>query len=79
MSCRTVDAAHRSMNLGGKVLEAAERAETRESVWCATGSCVLSATSMGTTLGGGAATPAGGMATLRVGTATLGVGTCFYG
>ena len=38
---------------------------------CAKGSSVSSATSMGTTLGGGAATPGGGMTTLGVGT-TLG-------
>ena len=55
--------------------EAADRAETREKVWCTMGSYVLSATSMGTTLGGGAATRGGGMATLGGGTATLGVGT----
>ena len=64
------------MNSGGKVREAAERAETQERVRCVTGSCVSSETSMGTTLGGGAVTPRGGMATLGGGTATLGVGTC---
>ena len=51
----------------------------REHVRYATGLCVLSATSMGATLGGGAVTPRGGMATLGGGTATLGVGTCCAG
>ena len=55
--------------------EAVERAETRDRVRCATGSCVLSAMARGTTLGGGAVTLGGGMVTLSGGTATLGVGT----
>ena len=70
-----MDAAHRSMNSGGKVREAVERAETREPVRCATGSCVSSEMSTGTTLGGGAVTLGGGMATLGGGSSTLGVGT----
>ena len=72
---RTLDAAHCSMKLGGKVREAVERAETQEHVRCAAGSCVSSAMSMGTTLGGGAVTLGGGMATLGGGSTTLGVGT----
>ena len=63
------------MNSGGKVREALERSETQEQVQCATGYCVLSAMSMGTTLGGGAVTLGGGMATLGGGSANLGVGT----
>ena len=68
LPCRTLDAAHCSMNLGGKLRDAVERAETRERVHCATGSGVLSAMSMGTTLGCGAVTLRGDMATLGVGT-----------
>ena len=63
------------MNLGGKVRKAVERAETRERVWCETGSCVSSAMSTGTNLGGGAVTLGGGMAALGGGSTTLGVGT----
>ena len=55
--------------------EAVKREKTRERVWCATGSCVLSAMAMGNTLGGGAVTIGGGMATLGGGSATLGFGT----
>ena len=79
LSCRTLDAAHCSMNLGRKVREAVERAETRERLRCATVSCVSSAMSMGTTLGGVAVTLGGCMATLGGGTATLGVGTVRVG
>ena len=60
------------MNSGGKVREAEERAEMQERVWCATGSCVLSAMFMGTTLGGGMATLGGGSANLGVGTGIVG-------
>ena len=63
------------MDLGGKVCEAVERAETQERVQCATGSCVSSEMSTGSTLGGGAVTLGGGMATLGGGSSTLGVGT----
>ena len=63
------------MNSGGKVHEAVEREETREHVRCATGSCVSSVITMGTTLGGGAVTIGGGTATLGGGSSTLGVGT----
>ena len=78
---RTLDASHRSMNSGGKVRAVVDRAETRESVQCATGSGVLSAMSMGTTLGCGAVTLGGGMATLGVGTGRLegGVGVVATG
>ena len=55
--------------------EAVEREDTRERVRCETGSCVSSAISTGTTLGGGAVTLGGGMATLGGVSATLGVGT----
>ena len=75
LTCRTLDTAHCSMNSGEKVREAVERAETRELVRCATGSFVLCAMSMGTTLGGGTVTRGGGMATLEGRTDTLGVGT----
>ena len=63
------------MNSGGKVREAVERAETRERVHFATGSCVSYVMSTGTTLGGCAVTLGGGMTTLGGGSATLGVGT----
>ena len=51
------------MNLGGMVREAVERAEMRERVRCANGSCVSSEMATGTTLGGSAVTIGGGMAT----------------
>ena len=63
------------MSLGGKVHESVARGETQERVRCATGSCLFSAMSTGTTLGGGSVTLGGGMAPLGGGSAILGVGT----
>ena len=57
------------MDSGRKVHEAAQR------VQCATGSCVSSAMSTGTTIRGGEITLGGGMAILGGGSATLEVGT----
>ena len=60
--------------------ETVERADTRERVRCATGSCVSSAMFKGTSLGGVAVvTLGGGMATLGGGSSTLVVGTCRVG